>query len=71
MNGRKRTVQIKFRVTEEEHGTVYNVEMQTTDNKKSAEKKQVLSRTDGYGCFEDRGRFCKAAAEYRDLYLHI
>ena len=23
------------------------------------------------GCFEDRGRFCKAAAEYRDLYLHI
>ena len=56
---------------DDEHGTVYNVEMQTTDNKKSAAKKQVLSRTDGYGCFEDRGRFCKAAAEYRDLYLHI
>ena len=50
---------------DDEHGTVYNVEMQTTDNK------NLPKRTDGYGCFEDRGRFCKAAAEYRDLYLHI
>ena len=44
---------------DDEHGTVYNVEMQTTDNKKSAEKKQVLSRTDGMAALKTGEDFAR------------
>lgn len=55
---------------DDEHGTVYNVEMQTTDNKNLPKRSRYYQGQMDMAALKTE-RFCKAAAEYRDLYLHI